>query len=338
MDIEGDNNFKNKKSIIDFKLRNEMVSSVVSTSDTDSIVTTTTTTAAAQPIQTTLPKVRPITPSKYASLPGSTHAKTESDMNYRCGGSSNLLLMNNGRTKLGIDISTVRDAVLRGVAPLPEMPPIVNEHPVTIYPGRSSPPIKSKSGASANRKVVRSAHDLTDKKLKLRLNDGDDDDDGSSDCDEAVTQADSASGKGFSVSFLLLSIFFTANFFFFPEDFKPLQQTVSLSNFEKKRHSLMTSEDDFSDDSLESAPQPDALTQIIEIKLETKVKDDLTSPSSSLSPPPPPPPLSQEQSQLSEPQLPALKCGPGIAWEIKLDDNIEVDRRNFKVSKWNFPI
>lgn len=185
MDIEGDNNFKNKKSIIDFKLRNEMVSSAVSTSDTDSIAA-----ASAQPIQTTLPKVRPITPSKYGSLPGSTHSKTESSMGYRCGGSDLLL---NGRTKLGIDISTVRDAVLRGVAPLPEMPPMVNEHPVTIYPGRSSPPVKSKSGASANRKVVRSAHDLTDKKLKLRLNDGDDD--GSSDCDEAVTQADSASGR-----------------------------------------------------------------------------------------------------------------------------------------------
>lgn len=104
---------------------------------------------------------------------------------------------------------------------------------------------------------------------------------------------------------------------------------MSLSNFEKKRHSLITSEDDFSDDSLENGPQRDALTQIIEIKFETKLKDDLTSPTSSLSPPPPPPlSLSQE---LSEPQLPALKCGPGIAWEIKLDDNIEVDRRNFKV-------
>lgn len=196
MDIEGDNNFKNnKKSIIDFKLRNEMVSSMVSSSDTDSIATT------AQPCQTTLPKVRPITPSKYASLPGSTHTKTESEMNYRCSGSD--LLLKNGRTKLGIDISTVRDAVLRGVAPLPEMPPMVNEHPVTIYPGRSSPPVKSKSNAGANRKVVRSAHDLTDKKLKLRLND-DDDDDGSSDCDEAVTQADSASGNGFSKSFFFI--------------------------------------------------------------------------------------------------------------------------------------
>lgn len=188
MDIDGDNNFKNKKSIIDFKLRNEMVSSAISASDTDSIALA----ASAQPIQTTLPKVRPITPSKYASLPGSHHSKTESDPSYRCGGSDLLL---NGRTKLGIDISTVRDAVLRGVAPLPEMPPMVNEHPVTIYPGRSSPPVKSKSSASANRKVVRSAHDLTDKKLKLRLNDGDDD--GSSDCDEAVTQADSASGRQF---------------------------------------------------------------------------------------------------------------------------------------------
>lgn len=96
--------------------------------------------------------------------------------------------MTNGRTKLGIDISAVHDAVLRGVAPIPET--LEKEHPVTIYPGRSSP-VKSKSAST--RKVVRSAHDLTDKKLKLHLNDessdGEEDDD-----EEAVTQADSPSG------------------------------------------------------------------------------------------------------------------------------------------------
>jgi len=44
---------------------------------------------------------------------------------------------NGGRNALGIDISAVHNAVLRGnLAKLPE--PFVNEHPVTIYPGPSS--------------------------------------------------------------------------------------------------------------------------------------------------------------------------------------------------------
>lgn len=110
------------------------------------------------------------------------------------------------------------------------------------------------------------------------------------------------------------------------EDFKPLQQTVSLSNFEKKRHSLITSEDDFSDDSLENAQQRDTSTQIIEIKLETQSEEDLT-------PPPPPPPEDQllEDEHMPELMLPLLKCSPGIAWEIKMDDNIDIDKRGFKV-------
>lgn len=45
--------------------------------------------------------------------------------------------MGSGGTVLGIGISAVHDAVLRGGARIPET--IVNEHPVTIYPGRASP-------------------------------------------------------------------------------------------------------------------------------------------------------------------------------------------------------
>lgn len=167
MNIESDNNLRNKRPICEAKLRNESLASVL---DTESI-----------PIQTTLPKVRPlnINPSKYASLPGSTHSKIEKR------GNDSGVLMTNGRTKLGIDISAVHDAVLRGMARLPET--MVNEHPVTIYPGRSSP-VKTKP--ASNRKVVRSAHDLTDKKLKLNLNeessDGDDQD--------VITQTDSPTG------------------------------------------------------------------------------------------------------------------------------------------------
>lgn len=167
INIESDNNLKNKKSIGDAKLRTESAGSVL---DTDSI-----------PCQTTLPKARPINvnPSNYASLPGSMQPKNANKKH------ETELLITNGRTKLGIDISAVHDAVLRGVVQIPET--MEKEHPVTIYPGRSSP-VKTKS--SSARKVVRSAHDLTDKKLKLTLNDE------SSDCDEegAITQADSPSG------------------------------------------------------------------------------------------------------------------------------------------------
>lgn len=166
MNIESDNNVKNKRSFCDAKLRNDLPN--VQT-DSESI-----------PCQTTLPKVRPlnVNPSKYASLPGSMQPKNTRN-NFD-------LLLTNGRTKLGIDISAVHDAVLRGgVARLPET--MVNEHPVTIYPGRSSP-VKTKP--ISNRIVVRSAHDLTDKKLKLHLNDE------SSECDEEgeITQVDSPSG------------------------------------------------------------------------------------------------------------------------------------------------
>lgn len=113
-----------------------------------------------------------------------------------------------------------------------------------------------------------------------------------------------------------------------------MQQTVSLSNFDN-RHSLITSEDDFSDDSLENAsananetPERDTSTQIIEIKLESKevaagevVEEEEQS---ELSPPSPEPP------QMPALSLP-LKCSPGIAWEIKMDDNTANDINVSKV-------
>ncbi|XP_035914926.1 mucin-5AC isoform X3 [Anopheles stephensi] len=88
------------------------------------------------PTQTTLPKTRPpnAMPQRYASLPCSSPPKLQdlSGSNDAAGGS-----LDGGRNKLGIGISAVHDAVLRGMARLPE--PILNEHPVTIYPGRASP-------------------------------------------------------------------------------------------------------------------------------------------------------------------------------------------------------
>lgn len=73
----------------------------------------------------------------------------------------------------------------------------------------------------------------------------------------------------------------------------------------------MTSDDEFSDDSLENAhPQRDTCTQIIEIKLESRAKSE------------------EEKSpeELSSP----LKCCPGIAWEIKMNENATMDQ-NMKV-------
>uniref|UniRef100_A0A182PH43 Uncharacterized protein n=1 Tax=Anopheles epiroticus TaxID=199890 RepID=A0A182PH43_9DIPT len=82
------------------------------------------------------PKTRPpnAMPQRYASLPCSSPPKLQdlSGSNDTAGGS-----LDGGRNKLGIGISAVHDAVLRGMARLPE--PILNEHPVTIYPGRASP-------------------------------------------------------------------------------------------------------------------------------------------------------------------------------------------------------
>ncbi|EDV54376.1 uncharacterized protein LOC6548880 [Drosophila erecta] len=99
-------------------------------------------------IQTTLPKARgssstPAVSSNYSSLPccgarasnlgGASAANSSSGLSaLRHPGSCN-----GGRNALGIDISAVHNAVLRGnLAKLPE--PFVNEHPVTIYPGPSS--------------------------------------------------------------------------------------------------------------------------------------------------------------------------------------------------------
>lgn len=123
-----------------------------------------------------------------------------------------------------------------------------------------------------------------------------------------------------------------------------MQQTISLSNFDN-RHSLITSEDDFSDDSLENAnvsastsasanansnakpSKRNTTTQIIEIKVENKnvegegegeEEDEEEEGGSELLPPSPEPP------QMLALTLP-LKCSPGIAWEIKMDDNIATD-------------
>ncbi|XP_055595728.1 uncharacterized protein LOC129746201 isoform X2 [Uranotaenia lowii] len=103
-----------------------------------------TTIIATSPSQTTLPKTRPsnVLPTRYASLPCSSPPKHPEPGDLPSGGS-----LDEGRNKLGgIGISAVHDAVLRGMTRMPE--PIVNEHPVTIYPGRVSPPRRNSSRSS----------------------------------------------------------------------------------------------------------------------------------------------------------------------------------------------
>ncbi|XP_030381254.1 uncharacterized protein LOC115629078 isoform X2 [Scaptodrosophila lebanonensis] len=98
-------------------------------------------------IQTTLPKARsanttPATNSNYSSLP-CCGARASNLGGASSGHASGALAptrtgsCNGERNALGIDISAVHNAVLRGnLAKLPE--PMLNEHPVTIYPGPSA--------------------------------------------------------------------------------------------------------------------------------------------------------------------------------------------------------
>ncbi|XP_016988243.1 uncharacterized protein LOC108050860 [Drosophila rhopaloa] len=116
-------------------------------------------------IQTTLPKARgssstPATNSNYSSLP-CCGARTSNTGGAGVGSSSSGLAAirhpgscSGGRNALGIDISAVHNAVLRGnLAKLPE--PFVNEHPVTIYPGPSS---KAAGGEGARGKRLVEKH------------------------------------------------------------------------------------------------------------------------------------------------------------------------------------
>ncbi|XP_043864983.1 uncharacterized protein LOC6576559 isoform X1 [Drosophila mojavensis] len=100
-------------------------------------------------IQTTLPKARsanstPAISSNYSSLPCCGARASNVGATSTCSSSNGLEAAatrtgscNGERNALGIDISAVHNAVLRGnLAKLPE--PMLNEHPVTIYPGPSA--------------------------------------------------------------------------------------------------------------------------------------------------------------------------------------------------------
>lgn len=84
-------------------------------------------------------------------------------------------------------------------------------------------------------------------------------------------------------------------------DIKPLQQSLSLSNFIHCRDKTR-SEEEFSDDSLENANNEQS----------TQLENNIIIP--------PPVPLENDIPIMSD------KCSPGIAWEIKLDENNEEDK------------
>lgn len=111
---------------------------------------------------------------------------------------------------------------------------IVNEHPVTIYPGRSSP---TKSKSSTNRNLSGLSYDM---KAEL-LNVGDDissesqgDDD---DIDEKYEDPESASNEMTSLENSHID--------------EPLQQSIRSSNIIECQNRA-PAEDEFSDDSLEN--------------------------------------------------------------------------------------
>ncbi|XP_059619220.1 uncharacterized protein LOC132263461 isoform X5 [Phlebotomus argentipes] len=260
--------------------------------------------------QTTLPKARPVTvaASRYGSLPNSSPprefgasrtkdqaAEAFADM---CG---------DGKTILGIGISAVHDAVLRGVGvgKIPE--PIVNEHPVTIYPGRASSPrrVASRNASSS----VERHRDIRKNSSHLEY-----------DQQDSATSASSASSdesNHLSPPMAIISNSPSAQQLLQQQELLSksppssiiMQKNINNLNRIKVRHghhknnsinfdgtvgtATRTSDsDDFSDDSLE----------------ETSL------------PPPPPPPVVPPPPTLSAPVTPSKRGS--IAWEINLDDSV----------------
>ncbi|XP_055685551.1 uncharacterized protein LOC129791411 isoform X3 [Lutzomyia longipalpis] len=260
--------------------------------------------------QTTLPKARPVTvaASRYGSLPNSSPPRElgvnrVKDQTVEASAD----LGGGGKTILGMGISAVHDAVLRGVGvgKIPE--PIVNEHPVTIYPGRASSPRRGSRNTSSSMERHRdicknSSHLLYDQQ------------------DSATSASSASSDESNHLNPPPLAILSNS-----PSAQQLLQQQELLSKsppssiiMQKNIHNLNrikvrhghnknnsinfdgtpgtgirpNDSDDFSDDSLE----------------ETSL------------PPPPPPPVVPPPPTLSAPVTPSKRGS--IAWEINLDDSV----------------
>lgn len=133
----------------------------------------------------------------------------------------------------------------------------MNEHPVTIYPGRSSP-VKSKS--VINNKLFDTSEDVMKNFIKFNVQDGE--------SSESEEEDDELHDQQILSDDIILGNIQS-------NEIKLLQQSVSLTNFDHCRDKQQ-SDEDFSDDSLENANHNDE---------HVKSEVDLT---------PPPPPLDNE--------------------------------------------
>ncbi|XP_063698803.1 putative uncharacterized protein DDB_G0277255 isoform X2 [Culicoides brevitarsis] len=244
------------------------------------------------PEQTTLPKARPMTLApdhRYASLP-STSPPRIADQFADSGIGGDTDSLGSGRNILGIGISAVHDAVIRGMAKMPET--IVNEHPVTIYPGRSSPsrrvPPRTLPGSiERHREVCRQNYN-----------------DNSSSNNEKSSESSSSSSSHTSPE---KHAFYIHQQKQQQNDKLPTPTTtkfdsndIHLITFDQypqkvgKRKSFENDEDRFSEDSLEESSLP----------------------------PPPPPPVIPPPPSLSAPVTPSKRHS--VAWEINLDDSASI--------------
>uniref|UniRef100_A0A336LXU0 CSON007459 protein n=1 Tax=Culicoides sonorensis TaxID=179676 RepID=A0A336LXU0_CULSO len=242
------------------------------------------------PEQTTLPKTRPtsLAPPRYASLPSTSPPRhlDQNDSGIGVGDDTNSL--GSGRNILGIGISAVHDAVLRGMAKMPET--IINEHPVTIYPGRSSPSRRvpprtlpgsierhrevcrqnfDKSSDSSTTSPSSSSHNTSPEKQPFYIHQHNNKSSTSIRSEPALITNKFDSTDIHSITF---------------DQYPPKMKNKNFDN----------DEDRFSEDSLE----------------ETSL------------PPPPPPPVVPPPPSLSAPVTPSKRHS--IAWEINLDDSVSL--------------
>lgn len=183
----------------------------------------------------------PATNSNYSSLP-CCGARTSNLGAASTGNSSTGLASirtgscNGERNVLGIDISAVHNAVLRGnLAKLPE--PMLNEHPVTIYPGPSA---KGGNGESArNKRLLNSVE--KHKEVCHMLNPHSN----SSTSTSSGSQHTSSSGEASPAASNM-----------------NMMTTTSTTTTTTKHHQLHQLHDDYSEDSLEESTISTDLTPV----------------------------------------------------------------------------
>ncbi|GAB0099348.1 uncharacterized protein DMENIID0001_152040 [Sergentomyia squamirostris] len=260
--------------------------------------------------QTTLPKARPVTvmATRYGSLPNSSPPRDFGVGRMRDQGVEtgvDLRRSSDGKTVLGMGISAVHDAVLRGVGvgKIPE--PIVNEHPVTIYPGRASSPRRTSRNASSSmerhRDMCKTLGGYDQQDSATSASSASSDESNHLNPPPRAIIANSPSAQQLLQQQELLSKS--------PPSSIIVQKNINNLNRIKARHGhnknnsinfegsggatkRRSDSDDFSDDSLE----------------ETSL------------PPPPPPPVVPPPPTLSAPVTPSKRGS--IAWEINLDDSV----------------